>query len=292
MFEIFSSHSFTDLNEFGRFVKNLSNLQLDKKRLSTHIEIFQSITSITSRRSFVLQWQSEQAMIERGVSDYDLLENGIARELPMLRVLRLMCLQSMCCGGFRKYDEFRREVLQTYGYEYVFTLDNLEKIGLFRKTNIWDWSKVRNAFGLAVENPNVTHPTDMSYVTSGYAPLTCRIVEMFCKKGWDTMQRPLDLLLGPTVSVRQERYGSEANQDNSNELEQKKGSNKNNKPKVLLVYFLGGVTHMEISALRLLNKQKHNGWKLLIATTNIVNGNSLLREMVDTSVNRQNDGGR
>jgi hypothetical protein len=72
----------------------------------------------------------------------------------------------------------------------------------------------------------------------------------------------------------------------------KKGSNKNNKPKVLLVYFLGGVTHMEISALRLLNKQEHNGWKLLIATTNIVNGSSLLREMVDTSVNRQNGGGQ
>ena len=46
----------------------------------------------------------------------------------MLRVLRLMCLQSMCCGGFRKYDDFRREILQTYGYEYVFSLDNLEKI--------------------------------------------------------------------------------------------------------------------------------------------------------------------
>jgi hypothetical protein len=208
-FEFFIRLVFTDLNEFGRFVKNLSNLQLDKKRLSTHIEIFQSITSITSRRSFVLQWQSEQAMIERGVSDYDLLENAIARELPMLRVLRLMCLQSMCCGGFRKYDEFRREVLQTYGYEYVFTLDNLEKIGLFRKTNIWDWSKVRNAFGLAVENPNVTHPTDMSYVTSGYAPLTCRIVEAHglgaARKVWKWSESRQQQWIGAKKRIEQEQ---------------------------------------------------------------------------------------
>jgi hypothetical protein len=289
-----SRHDMQDLTEFGRFVKNLSNLQLDKKRLATHIELFQSITAITSRRPFVTQWQSEQAMIERGVSDYPLLENAIAREIPMLRVLRLLCLQSLCCGGFRKYDEFRREVLQTFGYEYVFTLDNLEKIGLFRKTNIWDWPKVRSAFGLAVENPNVTNPTDMSYVTSGYAPLTCRMVEMFCKRGWEAMQRPLDLLLGPTVSVRQERFGSETNNSsNSQEVEQKSGGKSNgggggnNKKKVLLVYFLGGVTHMEISALRLLNKQEQNGWKILIATTNMVNGSSLLEEMVDTSVNRK-----
>ena len=39
----------------------------------------------------------------------------------MLKILRLMCLQSICCNGFgKKYDDFRREILQTYGYEYAF----------------------------------------------------------------------------------------------------------------------------------------------------------------------------
>ena len=85
----------------------------------------------------------------------------------MLKILRLMCLQSICCNGFgKKYDDFRREILQTYGYEYVFTLDNLEKLGLLRKSNsIFDFSKVRNVFGLYVENPNVEHPNDLSYVS-------------------------------------------------------------------------------------------------------------------------------
>jgi|TARA_B100000795_G_scaffold264247_2_gene244493 hypothetical protein len=284
-----SRHDIQDLNEIGRFVKNLSGHQLATKRLAMHIDLIQSITNVTSRREFISQWQSEQAMIERGQVDYDLLENAIAREMPMLRVLRLLCLQSMTCGGFRKYDEFRREILQTYGYEYVFTLDNLEKIGLFRKTNIWDWPKVRNAFGLAVENPDVNKPTDLSYVTSGYAPLTSRIVEMFCRKGWDAMQRPLDLLLGPSISVRQERFGSEPTVGSGNgttgEAPEQKGG-ESNKPKVLLVYFLGGVTHMEISAIRLINKRSDGGWKIVIATTNLVNGSSLLREMVDVSVHR------
>ena len=115
-----------DLNEFGRFVKNLQNLQLDKKRLAIHIDLLQSITSVSSRRAFLSQWQSEQAMIERGQTDYDMLENAIAEEVPLLKLLRMLCLQSLCCGGFKKFDQFRREILQTYGYEYVFTLDNLE----------------------------------------------------------------------------------------------------------------------------------------------------------------------
>ena len=89
----------------------------------------------------------------------------------MLKILRLMCLQSICCNGFgKKYDEFRREILQTYGYEYVFTLDNLEKLGLLRKSNsIYDFSKVRNAFGLYVENPNVEVPNDLSYVSGVFS---------------------------------------------------------------------------------------------------------------------------
>ena len=148
-----SRHDMQDLNEFGRFVKNLQNLQLDKKRLAIHIDLLQSITSVSSRRAFLSQWQSEQAMIERGQTDYDMLEDAIAEEVPLVKLLRMLCLQSLCCGGFKKFDQFRREILQTYGYEYVFTLDNLEKLGFFRKSGIWDWPAIRRAFRLVVDNP-------------------------------------------------------------------------------------------------------------------------------------------
>lgn len=50
--------------------------------------------------------------------------------------------------------------------------------------------------------------------------------------------------------------------------------------KVALVYFIGGVTYSEISALRFLAKQK--GYKILIATTAIINGHRMLNSFAET----------
>ena len=112
------------------------------------------------------------------------------------------------------------------------------------------------------------------------------------------MQRSLDLLPGPKMSLRQEKLHHNTNGGgpgggpgggsfSSPLIETEEG-----RPKVLLLYFLGGVTHMEISALRLLNKRaakSGGGWTILIATTNLINGNSLLREMIDVSVSRSGE---
>ena len=47
-------------------------------------------------------------------------------------MLRLLCLQSLVSNGLKaaKFDSLRREVLQTYGYELLLTLNNLERVGL------------------------------------------------------------------------------------------------------------------------------------------------------------------
>jgi hypothetical protein len=49
----------------------------------------------------------------------------------MLMVLRLLCIQSVTAGGIRsnKLDGLRKLIAQTYGYEQLFTLCNLEKSG-------------------------------------------------------------------------------------------------------------------------------------------------------------------
>ena len=139
------------------------------KYIYIHVKSYIYISLLFSWKTFLFFLLLFYFLIKKQILHFYffLIENLIARETPMLKILRLMCLQSICCNGFgKKYDEFRREILQTYGYEYVFTLDNLEKLGLLRKSNsIYDFSKVRNAFGLYVENPNVEVPNDLSYVS-------------------------------------------------------------------------------------------------------------------------------
>ena len=62
-----------DLNEFGAFVKNLSNHQNDTKCLAIHSKISEIINATISKSNFMEQWQCEQAMIENGKTNYILL---------------------------------------------------------------------------------------------------------------------------------------------------------------------------------------------------------------------------
>lgn len=50
--------------------------------------------------------------------------------------------------------------------------------------------------------------------------------------------------------------------------------------KVVLVYFIGGVTYSEIAALRCLGKKK--GFKFLFATTAIINGKRMLQSFIES----------
>ena len=49
--------------------------------------------------------------------------------------------------------------------------------------------------------------------------------------------------------------------------------------RVVLVYFIGGITYSEIAALRFLACQR--GYKLVIATTAIINGSRMLDSFVE-----------
>jgi vacuolar protein sorting-associated protein 33A len=53
----------------------------------------------------------------------------------LLRGLRLLCLQSLTAGGIRaaRLDAVRRVIAQTYGYHHLFTLANLEKVGMIKR---------------------------------------------------------------------------------------------------------------------------------------------------------------
>ena len=60
-------------------------------------------------------------------------------------------------------------VSQTYGYQYMTTLDNLAKLDLFKKqesrTN--PYNKIRKDLRLVVEDINEQSPNDIAYVYSG-----------------------------------------------------------------------------------------------------------------------------
>lgn len=62
------------------------------------------------------------------------IEDCIAKKCPILQVLRLLCLQSLTNSGLKQkvLEYYKREILYTYGFKYILTLNNLEKCGLLQ----------------------------------------------------------------------------------------------------------------------------------------------------------------
>ena len=53
------------------------------------------------------------------------------------------------------------------------------------------------------------------------------------------------------------------------------------KKKTMLVYFVGGVTFMEISALRWLARRKGSKYNIVVATTKMISGKTFMESIVE-----------
>lgn len=83
-----------------------------------------------------------------------------------------------------RLESIRRLIAQTYGYEHLFTVHNLERAGLVRRKDSVlveatpSFHTVRKQLKLIDDRINVSHPDDISYVCAGYAPLSVRLVQV------------------------------------------------------------------------------------------------------------------
>jgi hypothetical protein len=106
-------------------------------------------------------------------SQLDYIEELIAKQASFTTVIRLLCIYSLVNGGIKtkQYDYFRREIVQTYGFRHLLTLENLAKVGLLKPlgTAKHNYGSVSKAFRLIVDDINEHDPNDISYVYSGFA---------------------------------------------------------------------------------------------------------------------------
>jgi len=184
----FKENKDASLTEIHDFVKKIPKLTRDYKSLNQHISIAALIKSKTDTREFRDQWQGERGMLE-GDSFLDAIEEMLYSDVDctgLNRILRLLCIQSLTAGGIRanRYDSIRKAIVQTYGYQHIFTLSNFERSGLLRRkdtvlvdTSVPVWQTLRKNLRLIDERVNVTSPDDISYVSAGYAPLLVRLIQ-------------------------------------------------------------------------------------------------------------------
>jgi len=135
-------------------------------------------------------------------------------------------------------------------------------------------------------------PKDISFTYNGYAPLSVRLVELCSSPmGWKRIDDILNLLPGKTFEYTQElpfvsqRDMGTATTETKKDGKESKGETKtqstpsSGKKPLTLVYFLGGVTFAEISALRHLSEKESHGRDYIIATTKLISGTTLINSV-------------
>ncbi|XP_039070915.1 vacuolar protein-sorting-associated protein 33 homolog isoform X3 [Hibiscus syriacus] len=173
------------VSELKDFVKKLNSLP----EMTRHINLAQHLSTFTSKPSFLAKLDMEHTIIEASSYDicFEYIEEMIHKQEPLVNILRLLILFSVTNSGLPKkhFDYLRRELLHSYGFEHMATLNNLEKAGLFKKQESKsNWLTVKRALQLVVEDTDTANPDDIAYVFSGYAPLSIRLVQNAVRSGW------------------------------------------------------------------------------------------------------------
>lgn len=270
------------VGEMKQYVQRIPFMQRAKSSLATHTTIAEMIKEETDAEEFRERIQVEQELAQGLDTDKinPYIEKCFGIKKDLITVLRLLCIQCLTNNGFKpKMLEFYfREILQTYGFEHVYrTLSPLENAGLLRPQTARSYNILRKSLKLVVEDVQEQNPNDIAYVFSGYAPLTVRLAQFLARpQGWRGLEEVLRLLPGPAVEeIQRLPPGLQKRAPTSTD------SSMEGPSKVTLIYFIGGCTHAEISALRFLARQDNSPTDYLIATTKIINGKTLIESIME-----------
>eukprot|EP01133_Synstelium_polycarpum_P002925 gene2925-3365_t len=243
-------------------MKRINASHQDQHALRVHISVAEKIQDITTDKFFKNRLEAEQKLLHgvdvESVEEY--IENCMEQREPLLKVLRLVALYSMTTGGVApmRYDIWKSQMIKVYGCSLMLTLNNLEKIGMVRvqaettlkNAPISPFHWMSNELDLIVEDIDEADPRDFAYVYSGYAPLSVRLLQ-HCfrpKEGWRSIEAIMNKLPGPMFEETQPPITRDGATPPCSSPSM---SSTPARPKTL-VYYIGGITFSEISAIRFL----------------------------------------
>ncbi|KAG0200483.1 hypothetical protein BGX28_006456 [Mortierella sp. GBA30] len=291
-------HNAKTVPQIRQFIVKMGGLAAEHQSLRLHTALAEQIMNYTMTDDFNRILEVQQNVVA-GIAtnkEPEYIEEMINKQAKLVQVLRLLCLYSLVNNGLKpkQYEFFRKEILETYGFEHIQTLENLRRLGMLTKqvTTKNTYSLVRSSLSLIVDEVNEHSPNDISYVYSGYAPLSVRLVQCVVQRGqggkhggggpegygygaaggngWKGFEDVLRKLPGRTFDETQRVEDGQP----------KPSKRTSGQPKISLVFFLGGCTFTEISATRFLASQEGGQRDFVICTTQILNGNTLVDALV------------
>ncbi|KAJ4002193.1 Sec1-like protein [Lentinula boryana] len=306
------------------FVERLrGRLYSEHQSLRIHTGISELLVPMTRTERFNKSLEIQQNLLASyRVSDQiSSIEEMIAKETDIETVVRLLCLASITSGGIKTktLENIKREFLQAYGYNFLPLLLSLAAPSLATllpnplppstPSNVQEsklpFASLRKSLRLLIDdNPEAMDEVenDISFVYSGYAPISVRLVQCVAQKGgvlsnpaekekvttasdgsknaqaggkvqahpivgWKGFEDILATIPGKTVDEVQNPVGVVAPLGGI--------ARPKDKATTTVVFFLGGCTYTEIAALRWVARQ-NRGRNFLIATTGMITGSSIV----------------
>ncbi|KAG0056940.1 hypothetical protein BGZ83_002880 [Gryganskiella cystojenkinii] len=287
-------HNAKTVPQIRQFIVKMGGLAAEHQSLRLHTALAEEIMNYTMTDDFNRILEVQQNIVA-GIAtnkEPEYIEEMINKQAPLTQVLRLLCLYSLVNNGLRvkQFEFFKKEILETYGFEHIITLESLRRLGMLTKqvSTKNTYGLVRRSLSLIVDEVNEHAPNDISYVYSGYAPLSVRLVQCVVQRGqeggkpgpgsrgiaggngWRGFEDVLRMLPGRTFDETQR----------VDDGQPRSSKRMNGQPRISLVFFLGGCTFTEISAIRFLASQEGGQRDFVVCTTQILNGNTLVDSII------------
>lgn len=306
-------HKAKTVSEIKSFVGKLGGLTDLHTNLKLHTHLSELIMKKLQKPEFNRVLEIQQNLVADSMDLtklHNMLQDLIGGNASLDTVLRLLAIESLVNNGIKEktLSVVKKEICQTYGHQHFLTFQNLQKMGLIvpkqntgyfyqGKTQEYSLSKFSNSFSALSKNLNVisdqqqdVDDTDIASSYSGYAPISVRVVQCVVDKrsvvaratkaqmetfekngGWAGTQ---DLLSGlPLIDYEYKSTVADGKQENEKKV--KNFLSRDFAKKKTIVFFLGGVTWAEVSALRLLGKSVKT--EMMVVTTGVINGNDMVR---------------
>lgn len=231
-------------SEVSEMIKAVPQMKETQQAIEQHTNLLEHINSTTGSLAFRSQWTLERTILDAVGSDsvLDEIQELIFRHEPLPKVLRLLCLYSVANNGLSSQDleRMKLQLIRAYGQALLFSFDNFERLGLLQERNKHGgggFGRVAELLGVIDLEVDSQDPKSMAFVTSGYAPISCRLIEELLTQGdWLAIEKAMAYLPGPRA---------ELSLATNKKKKVKKGTKKR-----MVVCFVGGVTFMELAALR------------------------------------------
>lgn len=264
---------------------------------------------LKKQANFSDQLQVERNMVEASSMKeaVSFIETLIIRQVCPLLSLRLLSLLSVTQDGLssKQYRFLCKLYAQSFGHEHVVTFFNAKKVRLLFEhpspspaallegtplglnTKRQQQPKFRETvkkLGLIPRLPegftyDVKNPEDASFVYGGaFLPVICPLLDALVVKDSGPGSAFNSSEVSRCLSGGSTRVLRRNNGSNSNSSPPSSTSSSSSSSRAIAVYFVGGVTFAEISALRFWSRKK--GLKVVVLTTNLVNGNSLMKSLM------------